>query len=400
MSKYSWGGSQNRTNDTKQTTLEDDQHHASHLVHVTNESECKISGMPKFTRLIDLQSNDRLEPYHRRATEFKPQLHWGQLKLFLTEVEFLNIVRSLVKPLQEKSNKNGHNSYKIILIYPGAAPGNHTNFLHSMFPEMEFHLYDKQKFVAKPTKQIMLYDQYFFEEDAKKWKATIDKLKGSGENVFVALCSDIRTEPATEDEVKKNMEMQRQWWDIIEPDLTMFKFRLPWSPGITVYPLGEIYIQPFAGQTSTETRLIFKKNAPLIEYDNQKYEQALFFHNTKARNCLWPTQFEKMPTLENDGFCTCYDCSALVWILSDYLKIPHDKKFNIEQETAIKLLIKKMEAHMSGTNKSIILQTKNSHKKVQHYANNYKKNPELLNISGDDILKKRVSKSRIKAQKD
>jgi hypothetical protein len=52
----------------------------------------------------------------------------------------------------------------------------------------------------------------------------------------------------------------------------------------------------------------------------------------------------------------------------------------------------------SSTNKSIILQTKNSHKKVQHYANNYKKNPELLNISGDDILKKRVSKSRIKAQ--
>ena len=399
------------------------------ISHVTNENECKLPGMPVFTRTLDLLNQARLEPYHRRATEFKPQLHWGQLKLFLTEVEFLTQVRQITQKLygspktffklQEVENKQykggrdkissesedfvplrtKNSTPKIILIYPGAAPGNHTNYLHSMFPEMDFHLYDMQKFATRPNKQIHLYEQYFFEEDARKWKSTIDKMRQSGQNVVVALCSDIRTEPATEEEVAKNMEMQRIWWEIMEPDLTMFKFRLPWKPGTTIYPKGEIYIQPFAGQTSTETRLIFGKKQPLIEYNNQAYEQAMFFHNTKARNCLWKSQFNVVPTLHADGFCTCYDCTALVWILSDYLGFDHQRPFSPDEQKILKNLIGDMERHMgSKQTQTILSQTKESHKKIQTFIKQYEANPELLEIPSDEALKKRTAKSRFKIQ--
>lgn len=418
-------------------------HTVENLSHVTSDpksGECKLSGMAAFTRTLDLMNPERLEPYHRRATEFKPQLHWGQLKLFLTEVEFLTQVRRLTQKLygapktffkiklDQKLGGNSKNQVdefdgkeeivplktlgrntnlkvvdqtpKIILIYPGAAPGNHTNFLHSMFPEMDFYLYDKQKFAIRPSKQIHIYEQYFFDNDAQKWKVIIDKMRQAGENVVVALCSDIRTEPATEEEVAKNMEMQRTWWEIIEPDLTMFKFRLPWKPGTTVYPKGEIYIQPFAGQTSTETRLIFGKRQPLIEYNNQKYEQAMFFHNTKARNCLWKSQFNVPPILIVDGFCTCYDCTALVWILADYLEFDHQKSFSLDQEKTLKNLIKTLEKYIgSARSQTILSQTRESHKKIQKFVKQYTENPELLDVPSDQALKKRTSKSRLRQQK-
>ncbi len=374
--------------------------HSAELLHTT-QTDCKLDGLSKFTRLLDLSDLLRCEPYHRRALEFKPQLHWGQLKLFLTEVEFLTLVtqqaqrtdRAPPTGQDQKLNKET----RIILIYPGAAPGNHTNYLHTMFPDMEFHLYDLQKFATKPNSKIKLYEQYFTDDDAKKWRSEIDDIRKTGVNLFVALCSDIRTEPATEDEVARNMEMQRVWWEIIEPDLTMFKFRLPWKPGVTLYPKGDIYIQPFAGQTSTETRLIFKKKAPLIEYKNEIYEQAMFFHNTKARNCLWPNQFSTPPTLKKDGFCSCYDCSALIWILVDYLGWSHDKSFTEKEEDELKTLIHSMERQIGGNRKQTIYsQTLASHKEIKSHIRNYKNNPELLKLKSDEAIKKQSRRDFIK----
>jgi hypothetical protein len=51
--------------------------------------------------------------YTRKTGRFKRQLHWGQLKLFLTEIEFINL-----------AIKRYGKDRKFYVLYVGAAPGN------------------------------------------------------------------------------------------------------------------------------------------------------------------------------------------------------------------------------------------------------------------------------------
>jgi hypothetical protein len=62
--------------------------------------------------------------------------HWGQRKLFLTELQFLTYC------ICEKYK----NKTKFIVIYTGAASGDHLPFLASLFSHVEFHLYDPKEF--------------------------------------------------------------------------------------------------------------------------------------------------------------------------------------------------------------------------------------------------------------
>lgn len=250
-------------------------------------------------RLLDLSKQKK---YERRTYEYKPALHWGQLKLFLSEVEFLTKVYQLASS----------QSKEIWFVYAGAAPGHHIKFLSELFPTIHFELYDPNKFVVKDSVMIKTHVQFFMDDDAKYWAEQKDK--------FVVFCSDIRTEPATHENIVRNMNMQLEWWKIMNPELSMFKFRLPWELGTTEYPDGEIYIQAYPGPTSSETRLICKKNAELKMYDNTQYEDACFYHNSETRVRKYQTILGNL-VLARDGLDMCYDCASFIYIMQEYLKV-------------------------------------------------------------------------------
>ena len=175
------------------------------LCHIYPTAEKKTS----IHRILD---QSKRAAYQRRSFEFKRALHWGQLKLFLTEVEFLT------KVLELKPTK------KIVMVYAGAAPGHHTKYLQGMFPDIRFELYDPNDFAIENDKMINIHIQFFTDKDAEHWRDTAAK-----EDLFLVFCTDVRTEPATEENVKRNMAMQLKWWQIMNPELSMFKFRLPWG---------------------------------------------------------------------------------------------------------------------------------------------------------------------------
>ena len=106
----------------------------------------------------------------------------------------------------------------------------------------------------------------------------------------------------------------------MQPELSMIKFRLPWKDGKTLYPDGHIYMQPFPGPSSTETRLIFKKHAKIITYDNTQYEQHCFYHNTVIKFKYFNHKLG-LCTLEKDDIDNCYDCASLVYIANEYLEL-------------------------------------------------------------------------------
>ena len=288
------------------------------LCHIKDNAE---RAQDSINRILNM--DDQLE-YYLRKNIFKRALHWGQLKLFLSELEFLT------KILLEKPNK------KIVFVYAGAAPGHHIKFLHDMFKEIDFELYDPNKFVINDEPGLKTHVQFFMDEDAQYWHDKAEK-----ENLYLVFCSDIRTEPATSENVIRNMNMQLGWWKIMNPELSMFKFRLPWEDGKTTYPEGEIYIQAFPGPTSTETRLMVRKNAKIIQYDNKKYESACFHHNIINRELSYDNILGDL-YLEKDGLDNCYDCVSFIKIVEDYNKLRGLPVSNI------KILINSIQKEITG----------------------------------------------------
>lgn len=265
---------------------------------------------PDFCR--HLYENYPESEYQRRNQEKKTVLHRGQLKLLLSEIEFLT----------EYSKKND------ILVYVGAAPGRHIDYLTKLFPDLAFHLYDPAPFhhTLYKNKQCILYACCFEDQHCYQY------IKQSSN---VLLISDLRTGDFLEDDhatVEKhicdNMTSQRRWYDTIQPREAMLKFRLPWDSTESEYLNGTLHFQCFAGATSTETRLIVKAGTKI--YDHKKYQDQMFYFNTVSRVGRYAhvLNFD----FAQFGLDYCYDCSSFVNIVYNYVKLFYEKLTDLEQK--------------------------------------------------------------------
>lgn len=294
-----------------------------------------------FSRTLDIKAPRK--QYKERPLIFKKAIHWGQLKLMLCEIEFLLYCEDHAK--QTKTDN-------ITVVYAGAAPGIHIQTLGELFPNVQFILYDRSKFEIVETNNIKIINKYFTNDDAKSYSSRND----------VYFISDIRTIPISDNTVIKDMNTQKQWYTIMNPQLSLLKFRLPWKLGKTAYMEGTIQIQPFVGPSSSETRLLVKQNAPLIYYDNIVYEEQLCYHNNVVReSCHFLRDFETLDsvrTLYRDLDC-CYDCTSLIHILMSY--ITH-KNIPNEDNDGLKKLIKQIIQGIGST--SLSMKTYEYHCKI------------------------------------
>ena len=269
--------------------------------------------------------------YKRRTKEIKTVLHWGQRKLLLTEIEFFtnfftkifNVVKENTEtPIETPTEKT------IYAIYAGAAPGTHILYLSKLFPLIHFELYDPRAFspnLLKNTEKIKTHMQYFTDETANQWKSEDHPDK------ILLFISDIRTgdtetqsSKMVEERVSIDHDWQKNWYNIISPEYSMFKFRLPWVIGETEYMDGDIYIQPYPPVTSTETRLIVSKNAKNKLYDNKKYEEQLFHFNTSIRPLQFNNILFNVSKNKKHGLTNNYDGASEVYILENYLEFIKD----------------------------------------------------------------------------
>lgn len=243
-------------------------------------------------------------------TTYKPlyipwtrHIHWGQLKLMLTEIWFLNHVQKQRWLTSDKRH--------VRFIYAGAAHGFHISFLSKMFPDVEFDLYDPGNFRILPVKgKINIFHDLFLDKYVEKYT--------NHDKEYYLLCSDIRMKP-TEELIKRDQELQLSWWKKIKPEWTMFKYRLPYeSTDVTVYPDGYILIQPFPTKNSTETRIIIQKDAGMKNWSDEKYEKQLYHHNNFVRD-LHHNHILGDCRIEKDGVCNCYDCTWFVNCIEDYV---------------------------------------------------------------------------------
>lgn len=246
--------------------------------------------------------------------------HWGQLKLFTSELLFLT---------------HYYDSDEISdLIYIGAASGEHLNVLSKLFPSLTFHLFDSGEFSKDlyNISNIVINNRYFDNSDIEEWK-----------NKKCILISDIRTltydssktnvddMKSNEDIVWQDMQLQRTWVNEIKPLYSLLKFRLPYAEDFEIkkgktrdYLDGIVYTQAFCKPSSSETRLcVFGKQITDRKWDILSYERKLFHHNSVIRSKHLfenPIDKEKRFIYPELGLYNDFDSVHLTNVVIDYMK--------------------------------------------------------------------------------
>ncbi len=279
------------------------------------------------------------QKYFSRAGRVKKAVKWGQLKLFTSELQFFN------KYWDADKIPNP------IVIYVGAAPGNHIHFLAQMFPQITFFLYDTQPFDSRlyEIDNVKLADRYFSKE------IDIEYYKQFNDRIF--FISDIRSlayekgfqgdeeyERKNEELALNDMNLQMEWVKELKPVKAHLKFRLPYEYKWTDKDYkfvrfldGDLYKQSWSAPTSTETRLVPDLSLPERNWDFRVYESMMFYHNNVVREHI---QFINPLTNINENICQelgltqDFDSTVFVTTVREYIQ-----KFNgnTDPESVLKL---------------------------------------------------------------
>jgi len=200
-----------------------------------------------------------------------------------------------------------------------------------------------------PNHRVFFVEEYFTNSIAE-YVANASKRYP---NIKTAFWSDIRTnvdgnrEPGDLD-IVLNSAWMYSWVKIMEPTVSMLKFRVPyfndrdiqldfdrfkdsfdsaaelgcdfriptWKEGKFTFFKGTINLQAWMGSISTETRLIVTKesviNNELVQYDLKEYEDKFMFYERIERLALLHENPNADPEI---GFDNCNDCAIenVVW---------------------------------------------------------------------------------------
>ena len=264
----------------------------------------------------------------------KTNQHMGQRKLLISEVQLLTVWYAQ----QKQSPIERHP----VVVYVGAAPGSHDIFLHRMFPHVRFVLYDGAPFDERLREKrdvFELRNEYF--TDAHCTELVRRTAKGApgplSGRPLIFVC-DIRSDAADDDrfesQVMRDMASQRRWAEALRPELSLLKFRLPYTltdvPGAKVpYLKGLLLWGVWATQDSGETRLLVKKadvgpKKKDAVYDYAAYEGAKTFHNHYTRRTCFadsvPPELAHLVFGPDNAYCSCFDCLTELVTYKKYLE--------------------------------------------------------------------------------
>jgi hypothetical protein len=278
------------------------------------------------TPLYSHESVLKLSKSHREkwdSTYKSDNLHLGQRKLLLSEIQLLN---SYYK--KRKTHPT--------LIYIGAAIGSHLLILARLFPDVKFVLYDGAQFDKR-----LKHNKNFEINEGTQGFFTTEKCKELAKKYAkesILFVSDIRlTESDFEGGVMRDMDLQKEWVKIMKPEYSLLKFRMPYTlkHGDSIqYLKGDIMYGIWPKPLSGETRLFVKKaNIDVVKkYSFKKYEESMFFHNK------WTRQYCNSSRLASPYYCPCYDCESERTIIDTYVKNPQSVHYKLVNQV-IDLLI-------------------------------------------------------------
>ena len=268
---------------------------------------------PLPTKFIEIKNRMKYYSNNKLKNELE-NLHKGQRKLMVMELDFINYI-------WPKISKNKLED-KIIFVYVGAAPSNHTTLLADLFPKWKFILYDPRDMhpALNNYKNIEIHNKFFTDADCERFK------KDANHILFVSDIRDMTVSKNNANTEKReqlifnDMKMQMDWVKKIKPLASSLKFRLPYDNGNTKYFDGELKLQCWAPKQSTEGRLFVPQNHKMTTYDNKVHEEKSFYFNNVVRKSYHP----------HNGFCYQhnYDSTREYVIVREFI----EKVFKMDKQ--------------------------------------------------------------------
>jgi hypothetical protein len=289
---------------------------------------------------------DPLEAWKPKGQKLMRSIKWGQMKLLVSEIQFINLYWDPIKVPNP------------IIVYVGAALGTHTITLQRMYPQFEYHLYDPNKFHplyetildgitvnhirkgevynridGETQANMTLHHDFFTDDDVKYWKDRNDvffvvDMRASNYSAEGLNSREEEVQMKNEQLVWDNMIMQQKWCMEINPVKAHLKFRLPWTWHFVTavgptreYLDGLVYRQQWEGQTSTETRLVPHDNITMRNWNYRNYQDMCYYHNQYTRQeTMFVNPFTNTiePIDRSLGLLNDYDSIATVVIIQDY----------------------------------------------------------------------------------
>lgn len=275
-----------------------------------------------------IPNDDRIT--YRKSLELcrsRPKFHFGQLKLFFTELMFLS----------------KHSQPLDTILYIGAAPGYHINKLAELFPNLNFDLWDPRDFEIDPKPNVKLYQEFFTDTSASSYSKQGGRilLMCDLRTITIGKLKKTKNIEEMDELVDEDMKMQRRWCQIINPYYAYLKFRLPYEIPKTKYLGGTIYLQPYT-KISTETRLMTSNYTDNILYDNDEFQEKMAYHNAcdrcnSAKYLKWEKIMDKYNLVNN------WDNALALYITHFFLK---NVRKIYDKEAAGKLFMDILEYHI------------------------------------------------------
>lgn len=234
-------------------------------------------------------------------------LHFGQRKLLLSEVEFFTGILS-----QDSHPPQG--SQPLLVVYAGAANGQHLPFLFQLFPQVRFVLIDPAPFCAEVRK---------IAEDSSSSNPIVelvsgyctaelcDRLHNSYASEYrLVLVSDIRSGVPTKmtknqehtEMMERDNDLQREYCNHLHPLWGMLKFHPPYpavtdkqsprydptdsTPETINYLSGMSLFGVWSPKSSSEVRLVVSGPFPHsaeIPYSCRGHEEMCYHYNCTRR---------------------------------------------------------------------------------------------------------------------
>jgi len=126
--------------------------------------------------------------------------------------------------------------------------------------------------------------------------------------------------------VMQDMELQKDWVRILEPCMSLLKFRMSYNMkhgDKLMYLRGTLWYGIWAKEMSGESRLFVKKTdiPHKKKYDFKDYEETMFYHNkyTRAEEMDVPARFRKY--VEDGKYKKKFDDLAELEVLDKYGKV-------------------------------------------------------------------------------
>jgi hypothetical protein len=194
-----------------------------------------------------------------------------------------------------------------------------------LFPSLDFILIDDKEFLVKKSDNILIRAEKFTRDLAKRYADSSLKI------IFICNVRTFRAQADGQNDGTEDMENQLEWYKIMKPHASLLNFRLPRQPGKALYLKGHQMIEPWASKRPAACRLVVKKDAKMVDYNHQDFEDDLLRFQNITRVMYYK---HNMDEVENEGLDHCYDCRAEIFILQEYLTKIQNVKSDSHLKTA------------------------------------------------------------------